>query len=154
METKSNSLDGFFERVFVTKAPFQLPEGVREWIVKYSPWITLIILILMAPAILAAIGLGAAFGGLALLGGLTSGGMYYVGMIAGILEIVLLIIALPGLFKRKLSSWRLVFYSSLLSIVIGIITDLVYLEIGGLIVSLISAIISLYILYQIKSKYS
>jgi hypothetical protein len=154
METKKNSLDSFFERIFVVKAPFQLPESVKEWIVKYSPWITVVALILMAPAILAAIGLGAAFSGLILFGGLASGGMYYISMIVGILEIVLLLIALPGLFKRKLSAWKLVYYSSLLSTLVGVVTDLVYVEIGSLIVTLICGAISLYIIFQVKSKYA
>lgn len=154
MEKKTSSLDSFFERIFVTKAPVQLPAGVKEWIVKYSPWITLLILILMAPAILASIGLGTLFGGLSFFGGLKAGVMYYVSLIAGIIEIVLLIMALPGLFKRKISAWRLVYYSSLLSITIGIISDIAYLAFGSLIVGLISAAISLFFVYQIKSKYS
>jgi len=61
--------------------------------------------------------------------------------------IVLELIALPGLFKRKESAWRLMFYSTLLSLVQQLFRfDIVGLAIGGA--------IGFYILFQVKSKYS
>ena len=63
-----------------------------------------------------------------------------------IASMVLMAIALPGLFKRQLSAWKLMFYAVLVTAVY----DLVTFSLGGLI---IGTGISLYILYQIKSFY-
>ena len=52
----------------VDKAP-ALPEKVKEVIVKYGPWITLIFLVLSLPAILFAFGLGTIVAPFAFLGG-------------------------------------------------------------------------------------
>jgi hypothetical protein len=50
----------------VQKAPFQIPQGAREWIVKYGPWITVVLLVLSLPPLLVVPGVGTAlvpFGG-------------------------------------------------------------------------------------------
>ena len=56
------------------------------------------------------------------------------------------VMAIPGLFKRKIKSWRLLFYISLISALLS----LVKFDLGGLIVG---TGISWYILFQIKSYY-
>jgi len=55
-------------------------------------------------------------------------------------------VALPGLFKRKLSAWRLMYYSSL----VGVLQALLAVNLGGLI---IGATLSFYCLFQIKPLY-
>lgn len=149
-----DSSEGFFDKIFVKQAPFQLPESLKEWIVKFGPWITLVILVLMAPALLVALGLGAVFGGMAFFGGFGTGAVYYLAMIASILNLVLMIIALPGLFKRKMSSWKLLYYSGLISLVAGVLENLINLSFGALIWGLVTSAISFYFLFQIKSKYA
>ena len=52
---------GFLDFYLVKKAPFQIPDGGREWIVKFGPWITVVLLILTLPILLFALGLGAIF---------------------------------------------------------------------------------------------
>ena len=54
-------LIGFLDFYLVKKAPFQIPDGAREWIVKFGPWITVVLLILTLPILLFALGLGAFF---------------------------------------------------------------------------------------------
>ena len=54
-------LIGFLDFYLVKKAPFQIPDGGREWIVKFGPWITVVLLILTLPILLFALGLGAIF---------------------------------------------------------------------------------------------
>jgi hypothetical protein len=54
--------------------------------------------------------------------------------------------ALPGLFKRKMLSWNLMFYATL---VMGVY-NLVTLSLGSLV---IGTGLSLYVLYQIKGYY-
>ena len=101
------------------KAPFQIPDGGRELIVKFGPWITLVLLILTLPILLFALGIGTIlipFGGV----GYATG--FGVLTIFVIVEVGLLIAALPGLFARKMSGWQLLFYSQLVSIVYNMLS--------------------------------
>ncbi len=131
----------------VKKAPFQLPANVKEFIVKFGPWITLVLMLLALPIILVALGLSAVL--LPMVGaaaGVNTGIMATVSLLFAIAALVLEAIALPGLFKRSKVGWNFVFYSVLVTAV----GDLITFEIFGLI---ISTLISLYILFQIRSYY-
>jgi len=130
----------------VKKAPFAIPENIKEIIVKYGPYISVVLIIIAFPAIIATLGLSSA---LSSLGFLARGGFSLFSVLAGLFmlaSLILEIMALPGLFKRAASSWRLMFYSTLLSA----INSLLMLDIGGLI---IGTLLSLYVLFQIKSYY-
>lgn len=139
-------LEDTLETYLVDKAPFQLPTGAKEFIVKYGPWIALVMLVLSLPMILLAFGLGALVAPFALLGGVQAGVGFGLGMIFSLGMIIIEAIAIPGLFKRKLSAWRLMYYSTLL----GGIQALISFNLGGLV---IGTGLSLYILFQIKSYY-
>jgi len=139
-------LESTFETYLVNKAPFQLPAGAKEAIVKYGPWITLILLILALPALLFAFGLGTLIAPFAFLGGVKAGVNFGLGMIFSAVILIIEAIAIPGLFKRAVSSWRLMYYAALL----GGVQSLISFNLGGLI---IGTGISLYILFQIKSYY-
>jgi len=52
-------LIGFLDFYLVKKAPFQIPDTGRELIVRFGPWITVVLLILLLPILLFALGLGA-----------------------------------------------------------------------------------------------
>ena len=106
-------LIGFLDFYLVKKAPFQLPDGAKEWIVQFGPWITVVLLILT---------------------------------LFVVVEIGLMIAALPGLFSRKMSGWRLLFYSQLVSLAYSLLSRNI---VSGLIVGLIS----LYILFQVRPLY-
>src|SRR5438270_744532 len=54
-----NDLFGLLDYYLVTRAPFQLPDSVKEWTVRCGPWITVVVLAVMLPAALMMIGLGA-----------------------------------------------------------------------------------------------
>lgn len=139
-------LEDMFELYLVKKAPFSIPDNWKEIIVKFSPWISLILMIVALPAILAVLGLGTLFMPFSYLGGLDVGFNYTVGLIFSAVILVLEAIAIPGLFKRSLKGWRFVYYASLL----GMVQNLVTLNLGGLI---IGGLISMYVLFQIKSYY-
>ena len=149
MNTPANNdppkdLIGFLDFYLVKKAPFQIPEGGREIIVRFGPWITLILLILTLPLLLFALGIGAVFipfGGI----GYASG--FGVLTIFVIVEIGLMIAALPGLFARKMAGWRLLFYSQLVSIVYNVLS-------GSIVGGLLFGLISLYILFQVRPLYN
>ena len=136
-------LVGFLDFYLVKQAPFQIPDGGREWIVRFGPWITLVLLILTLPILLFALGLGAIlipFGGV----GYASG--FGVLTVFVIVEVGLMIAALPGLFARKMAGWQLLFYSQLVSIVYNVLS-------GHIVSGLLFGLIALYILFQVRPLY-
>ena len=54
-------LIGTLDDYLVKRAPFQIPDGGKELIVKFGPWISLVLLVLTLPLLLVALGLGAIF---------------------------------------------------------------------------------------------
>lgn len=136
-------LIGFLDFYLVKKAPFQIPDTGREMIVRFGPWITVILLILTLPLLLVALGLGAIF---VPFGGVGYASGFGLLTIFVIVEMGLMIAALPGLFARKMSGWRLLFYSQLVSIAYNVLSGSV---VGGLLFGLIA----LYILFQVRPLY-
>jgi hypothetical protein len=135
---------GFLDYYLVKKAPIQIPEGGREAIVKYGPWIVVVLLILSLPALLLVLGLGTAlmpFGGI---GYATGFGLAAIGLIV---QIALQVMALPGLFARKMSGWTLMFYAQS----VGILTSLLS---GAIVAALVVGLIGYYILFQVRTKYA
>lgn len=136
-------LIGFLDFYLVQKAPFQIPENGKEWIVKYGPWITVVLLILSLPPLLLVLGLGAAlvpFGGVGYAAGFT-----YLTIIL-LAELGLMVAALPGLFARKMSGWRLLFYAQIASFVFSLLN-------GAILGAILGAVIALYILFQVRALY-
>lgn len=136
-------LMGFLEFYLVQKAPFQIPDGGKEWIVKYGPWITVVLLILSLPLLLIALGIGTVLVPFAGVGYAT--GFGYLAILT-IVTVGLQVAALPGLFARKMSGWNLIFYSRIVSFIGSLLM-------GALISGILSAVISLYILFQIRPLY-
>ena len=136
---------GFLDFYLVKKAPFQIPDAGREWIVKYGPWITLVLLLLSLPAILVLLGISV----VAMPVGVVSYGWgfgYWPSMLGLIGCVVLEAMALPGLFARKMSGWTLMFYAQAVSA----IGSLLALHILG---TIVFGLISFYILFQIRPLY-
>lgn len=140
-------LEAKIEKIVLAKNIPSLSDKTKELIVKISPWLTLISLIMMLPLILAALGLSAMVLPLSFLGDFQSGFGYTLSMVFVFGMLILEIMALPGLFKREARAWKLVFYSVLLSLAQQLLSfNLIGMLIGGA--------ISLYILFQVKSKYT
>ena len=139
-------LEVMLEEYFGKKAP-AMPEGLKEFIVKFGPWITLVMMVMLLPLILMFLGIGAIGLPLSFAGGLNAGFNYNVSFIFSLIILVIEAIALPGLFKRKIGAWRLMFYMSLISLVQNIVS----MNFGGLI---IGGLISFYVLFQVKGKYN
>jgi hypothetical protein len=136
-------LVGFFDFYLVKKAPFHIPDAGREWIVKFGPWITIVLLILTLPLLLVAFGIGAflvPFGGV----GYATG--FGVLTLFVIVEIGLMIAALPGLFARAMAGWRLLLYSQIISIVYNVLS-------GSVVTGLLFGLIAFYILFQVRPLY-
>jgi len=142
-EQPPKDLVGFLDFYLVKKAPIQLPDNAKEWIVQYGPWITLVILVLTLPLLLAVLGIGTVLMPFAGVGYATGFGFVAIGLI---IEIGLTVMALPGLFARKLSGWTLLFYARLVSLVANVLS-------GAVVSALLVALISLYVLFQVRPLY-
>ena len=143
-ENGVDSLIGTLDEYLVRRAPFALPEGVKEFLVRFGPWISLVFLILLLPMVLVAFGIGTIlmpFGGVSYATGF--------GLAAALaaLQIVLLVIALPGLFKRRIAGWRMLFYQQAVSIVGSLLS-------GAIVGALVGGLIGFYILFQVRAKYT
>ena len=133
---------GVLDYYLVQKAPFQLPDAIKEILVKFGPWIALILLILSLPALFLVLGLSVTFLPFGAAG-------YCYGLlwsVAFCLQLALMGFALPGLFARKMSGWTLMFYAQVISVVASLLS-------WAIVGALIGGLISFYILFQIRSLY-
>lgn len=160
LETKLND-------VFVKDAPFQLPAKAKEWIVQYLPYINLV---------LGVVSLWAAYGlyrwatvadkfidytnSLSRAVGvpvetverLTVG--VWLGIIVLAIEGLLYVLAFAPTRDRKKSGWDLLFLALLVNVVYGVV--MVFTDYGGvtaLLSTLLSTIVGLYFLFQIRPAY-
>ncbi|HZP47345.1 MAG TPA: hypothetical protein VFB07_02340 [Vicinamibacterales bacterium] len=134
---------GWLDYYLVKKAPAQLPDEAKEWIVRYGPFITIVLLLIAVPTLLFALGVGATYMPFAGIGYATGFTYLAVGTLA---EMGLMAAALPGLFERRMTGWRLMFYSALVSLGVSLLR-------GAIVGGLAGGLISLYILFQIRSLY-
>ena len=139
------SLEAFFQKYFVEKAPFHLPEKAKEVIVKISPWISLILLIIALPLLLAAFGFSLVTAPIAAAVGHSLGFSFWLAWIFILATVILEAMAISPLMKRQMRGWRFVYWAMLLAV----ISNVVSINWGGL----IGNVIGLYILFQVKSKY-
>lgn len=139
-------MEGFFETYLHKKAPFHIPTQAREWIVKYGPWIDLVLLVLALPVIVAALGISLLFFPFATVFKPFASVFGIINWLIILAAFVLEIAALPGLFKRSLKSWYLVYYA----VLIGALGDLLDRDIFSFVVG---TAISLYILFEVKEYY-
>lgn len=139
-------LEALLDRYMVKDAPFTLPLGLKEFIVTASPYLIIIVALMMLPVIAGVIGVATLSAPFAMMSGYGFGFSAIITLIAALIALVLQVMAIKGLFKRAHSAWRLVFYASIVSFVGSILALNI---IGGI----VSAIISWYILFQVKEFY-
>jgi hypothetical protein len=130
---------------FGKKAP-AMPENVKEFIVKYSPYLIVAVLVFSLPAILLAFGLTSVAMPFAYMDGVRSGFSFSITALISLAALVFQMIAIPGLFKRTKQSWKYMFYASLISLLSSVLS----LDIGAIV---IGGAISFWILFQIKALY-
>ena len=141
-----NQLEEAVAPYFTDKAPFQIPEGAKEFLVTLAPWFTIIGVIVSIPALLTAFGLGAWFVPFGWVNEVALSS-YWLAAVFTLITLILQAMAIPKLFKRQRLGWNLIFYVSLVNIVYGVF----YENLIGLI---ISTLISWYILFQVRDKYT
>ena len=143
-------LEDILEVYLVKKAPFSIPEKWKELIVQFAPYLTILGIIVSVPTVLAVLGLGALVSPFtAFLGpryALSYGFNYVLSMIALAVVIVFEALAIPGLFKREEKAWRFLFYASLVNVVSGFFS-------GDWVGMIVGALLSWYVLFQVKEYY-
>lgn len=140
-------LNKTLELYLIKKAP-ALPKNVKEILVKFAPWGSIILVVLGLPAVFALLGLGAIissppYGGYSMM---RTGGGLSLSWLLLLATIVLEALAIPGLFKKKLAGWNFLYWG----VWVNAVYQLLSFQIIGLIVS---TLISLYVLFQVKSYY-
>jgi hypothetical protein len=145
MQDNLNKLDKTLSEYLVKKAP-PLPVSAKEFLVNFGPWISLILGLMLLPVVLAVFGLGALFSPIAMMAGVKYGAGYSLSIIVALAQMGLQFAAFPGLTKKQLSGWRLLFYGTL----VGGVYSLVTFNVVGFVVG---TGLGLYFLYQIKSYY-
>ncbi len=141
-----NKLEAMLDQYMVKEAPFTLPMGLKEFIVTASPYLIIIFALLTLPVIAGVIGIATLSAPFAMMAGYGFGFAAIITLVTALITLVLEVMAIKGLLKRTHSAWRLVFYASIVSFIGSI---LAFNIIGGI----ISAIISWYILFQVKELY-
>jgi hypothetical protein len=145
-----DKLIAVLEPYFTKKAPLQIPENGRKAIVEYGWIISLILGILLVPAVFVLIGLMGAVGAIATAAGVHVGPTYWLAGLALVVQMIFLFVAVPGLKNRSYTrGWKVVFYSQLFSAAGSIL----HLNLGSLVGAAIGLIIGFYLLFQIKSYY-
>lgn len=143
MKQYSDQLDKVLSVYLVQKAP-ALPKEIKDLLVKLAPFFAILAVVFGLPAILAVFGLGAIMTPFALVAGARTG-IYWVFWLVGLIQIVLAGMSIKPLFERTGHGWRLMYYSQILSVV----ASLGNFNLG----SLVFTVLSLYLLYQVKSSY-
>jgi len=138
-------LENTLDLYFVKKAP-PMPSNIKEAIVKYGPYITVVMMFMLLPLLLAAFGLSALLLPFSYMGGVRYGLGFSFNTIFSLVILVMQAFALPSLFKRQISGWKFLYYVALIQAV----QSLLRFDLGSLI---IGSAISLYILFQVKSYY-
>lgn len=123
------------------KAP-ELPVNARETLVKIMPWIALIFGVLGVLGGLGAVGVSP----VGLFGGIRNSAMVLVSGILTIVAGVMLLMAYSKVKALKIEGWRLLFWSTVVSLVSSLV-------VGAIISAIIWALIEFYLLFQIKSHY-
>lgn len=127
--------------VFTEKAPFQIPDDIREMLVKILPYLIILQIVFFVLSMLA--------GGLVILAAFSANILYSLSAIISLAGAVVGMLALPGSFKRTRESWVKMYQAQLLFVLASLVT----LTISGFISGLISLVIGLFLLFQIRSKY-
>lgn len=127
--------------VFTEKAPFQIPDDIREIIVKIIPYLIILQIVFFVLSMLG--------GGLVILSAFSANILFSISALISLAGAIIGMLALPGSFKRTRESWVKMYQAQLLFVLASLVT----LTVSGFISGLISLAIGLFLLFQIRSKY-
>lgn len=138
-------MENFFQGYLHDKAP-ALPEKMKKIITQYGPWLLVVFLIIGFFALFA--GFGITITSIAALLMRNIGQALIIILLNAIMIVVFVLeaLAVPGLLKMKKKSWYLVYYATLLGFVQSLL-------VANIVMGVVFTLLSLYILFQIKSFY-
>lgn len=158
-------LESALDDIFGKKAPFQLPNNIKDTLVKIAPWLALLGGVF---GIVGAIGMwnaahtanrwidaiNDAYGAIIPTQAPSLTLWFWLSLATMVLFAVLAFISFPGLRAKKKVGWNLMFYSMLANILYGVVS-LFYSGggTGSFVSALISSVIGLYILFQVRAHY-
>lgn len=159
-------LEKSLDDIFGSKASYQLPVGFKDFLVKVAPWLSLASGILGLLSALSlwrlassvnefvdyANQLSVAYGGP--VQARDTGFLLWVSLAMIVLFSILAFLAFPGLRARKKVGWNIMFYSMLASVLYSVVSIFYYGGFGSLVGSLIGTAIGLYLLFQVRSRYT
>jgi hypothetical protein len=137
-------LEKELEPIFLGKFP-EFPEEVKEFLVRYGPYLMLVATLLGLMGLLTMLGFGSAVSGLIVATG-SGSPIFWIGVVLSGLVLVLYLLAFSPLKARKLAGWRLLYYALLLNL----LGSLIQFQILSL---LIGGAIGFWVLFQIRAKY-
>ncbi len=132
MREHLNALEQFFETYLHKKLGLHLPKGLKDFIVQYGPWLLLVLAVLGILDLLPLLRYGRI--------------MFQLEIVIGLVVLVMEAVAVPGLLKRKLAAWHLVYYAWLL----WAVGQLLAVNLVNLVVGLA---VGMYLLFQIREFY-
>lgn len=143
----------------------KLPKGLTKWLAEYAWLLTLIGVVLSVMTLLAFVPIVlTAFGvvstanlGLGLAGYNTTYGfdmLGWLGMIVSIVSALIVLyleaIAITPLRIKQYRGWQLLFFASLVSLALTVVSDIIAMQIVSIIMSLVFSAIGFYILFQLR----
>lgn len=165
-QKRLTGLEKWLDTIFGKKFPVQLPKDIRDTLVKIAPWLALVGGVIGLAAswgfwrsghavnqlVNWANQFSTALGGEAVTNRL--GFMWYVSLVVMVVQSLLMLAAYGGLKEQKKIGWNLLFYSSLVSVVLAV----AYLFTSGygffsFVGSLIGTAIGMFLLFQIRGHY-
>lgn len=141
------NLTDTLELYLVKKAP-AIPANIKTLLVQYAPWLSILVIIVSLPAILALFGLSAIVN--PMMGGYimaNAGFNITLAVIFLAVSLVLRCLSLQGLFSKTKNGWNMMYYATLVSAVYSLLR----LDLVGLVVG---TGISLYLIFQVRSLYT
>lgn len=132
---------------YVKKAP-ALPKNIKDLLVQLAPWGVIISVVAAIPTILSVLGFGSYIEVYEMRNYMFAhvGVRYFILTIFLIASLVLRGLSISGLFAKSTKGWDLLFYSILLSAIYSLVN---FDIIGGI----ISTVLSLYLLFQVREYY-
>ncbi|MEI8394385.1 MAG: hypothetical protein WCF85_06585 [Rhodospirillaceae bacterium] len=129
-----------------SKAPIQIPGKLKYLIAKFGHWLMIVLMLLVLPGQLIGLGMRAALLPFAGLAGSDSGLELAFALATLLFLIVILVMALPGLYSRKAIGWQLLMLANIINMIYGLIS-------GGIIGPFLGTIINLFVLMQMRRYY-
>jgi hypothetical protein len=139
-----NELEMKLDKFFNEKV-WQMPKKAREIIVKVLPYLAVLSLLAIIPMILSLLGL-TMLTPFVYMKGMRVGLSYSVSILFTLVCGILAVVIIPGLFKKQMKVWKIMFWMSLINAVGAILK----MDLGSLI---IGTGLSWYVLFQIKEYY-